>query len=284
MTTVPEPTPSPAALARAAAETWPSDPDRAASRLAAGLERLERGAALAAALAPGERTRLRARLGQMRIFLGDLDGALRVLYDALDIEEDGYVALQLASALAWRGDPASAEEATGHAGRALTVARRHRDGPLAIGALCVRAELALAAGRPDEAVRGYGEALGIGEFSPRDAVTVTPLAGLAEAHLAGRAPRKAPGLAHRALERARRTGDRAGAARALLALGAAEADVGAIREAAETADAAPHRPLALRARVRLAAVGGGDPARLRDAAERMGLLGELAVLERVQRG
>jgi tetratricopeptide (TPR) repeat protein len=280
MSTVTEPPPSPAALARAAAETWPRDPDGAAARLAAGLERLER----AAALAPGERTRLRARLGQLRIFLGDVGGALRVLYDALEIEEDGYVALQLASALAWRGDASSREEAAGHAGRASTVARRNRDGPLAIGALCVQGELALAGGRPDEAARRYGEALGITEFSSSDAVTVTPLAGLAEAHLAGRAPRKAPGLARRALERARRLGDRAGEARALLALGAAEADVDALRAAAEAADAAPHRPLALRARLRRAAADGADLRPLRDAAERMGLLGDLAVLERARRG
>lgn len=280
MTTVHEPSPSPAALARAATDAWSVEPDRAAARLAAGLDRLERGGGLA----PGERTRLRARLGQLRIFLGDLGGALRVLYDALEIEEDGYVALQLASALAWRGDPTSAEEAAGHAGRALTVARRNRDGPLAIGALCVRAELALAAGRPDEAVRGYGEALGVSEFSSSDAITVTPLAGLAEAHLAGRAPGKAPGLARRALERARRADDWAGTARALLALGAAEADLGSIREAALAADAAPHRPLALRARLRLSrAGGGGDVAELSAAAERMGLLGDLARTTRARR-
>lgn len=272
--------PTPDELARSARELWDTDPDGAAAALAFGLEAIEKAGTVTAA----ERGRLRARLGQMRIFLGDLRGATRVLYDALEVGEDGYVALQLAAALTWRGDQASLEEAEGHAGRAATVARRNRDGPLAIGALCVRGDLALAAGRPDDAVRAFGEALGISEFASSDAVSVGPLAGLSAAHLAGRAPGKAAPLARRARDRAEATGDVAGRARALIALAAAEGDAAGFALAAEAADAAPHRPLAVRARLRQVEALGVTPSdALVVEARRMGLAADVAALARLPR-
>jgi hypothetical protein len=82
------------------------------------------------------------------------------------------------------------------------------------------------AGTATDAVEAFGEALGVSEFSTSEAVSVVPLAGLALAHLGGRAPAKAAPLALRALGRAQRVRDPAGIARALLALGAAERDVG----------------------------------------------------------
>src|SRR6056297_289485 len=231
-----------ALLLREVAEIWNADPVAAEARLAAEI-------AGSPALGPAARSRLHARLGQLRIFLGRIDDALDVLYEAPARAEDGYVELQIASALVWRGDADALAEGERRAARASDLARRHRDGPLQIGALCVRGEVALALGRSRDAVEAFGEALGVSEFSTSEAVSVHPLAGLALAHLGWRAPAKAAPLAVRALRRAERVGDPGGRARALLALGTAEGDVARLDAAAEAADAAPHRPLALRARL-----------------------------------
>ena len=231
-----------ASLLREVAEIWSADPVAAEARLAAEL-------AGPSPLGPEARSRLHARLGQLRIFLGRVDDALDVLYEAPAGVEDGYVELQIASALVWRGDAGALAEAERRAAHASELARRHRDGPLQIGALCVRGEAALARGRSRDAVEAFGEALGVSEFSTSEAVSVHPLAGLALAHLGWRAPAKAAPLAGRALRRAERVGDPAGRARALLALGIAEGEVARLQAAAQAAEAAPHRPLALRARL-----------------------------------
>lgn len=270
--------PAPVAAAlQAAAASWSHDPEGAEAGLTAALEAIERDGAAAAA----ERARLRARLGQLRVFLGRLDDALRVLYDALALADDGYVALQLGGALSWRGDRPALEEAEGHLARALMAARRNRDGPLAIGALCGRGEILLAAARPREALESFGEALGISEFSRLDAPSVLPLVGLARAHAAGRAPAKAEPLALRALGRARVAGDEPGEARALAALATIQGTPDRLEEAARLADAAPHRPLALRIRCERAlrdpagaASAGAAPADLLERAEAMGLSGD----------
>jgi tetratricopeptide (TPR) repeat protein len=280
MAAVPDP-PSPATLLAAARDAWPRGPDAAARRLAAGLAELE----AAGGVRPADAARLRARLGQLRLFLGEVPEALRVLDEAVALREDGYARLHLGAALAWRGGQDDAARAEEQADVALRAARRDRDGPLALAALCLRGELRLAADDADAALRAYGEALGISEYARSDVASVAPLAGLAGAHQAGRAPSKAAPLARRALRRAEAAGDAAGAARAWLALGAAESDPAAFGRAADAADGAPHRPLALRARRRrLEAGGGGDAAELRARARAMGLVGEAEALRRAAGG
>ncbi|MDZ7707671.1 MAG: hypothetical protein U5J97_07205 [Trueperaceae bacterium] len=268
------------------ARTWGTDPAAAEARLAGALEEASR-------FDPAERARLHARLGQLRIFLGRIDDAVGVLYEALGSWEDGYLELQLAAALVWRGDAEALAEGERRAGHASALARRHRDGPLQIGASCVRGEAALALGRPRDAVEAFGEALGVSEFSTSEAVSVVPLAGLALAHLGWRAPAKAAPLASRALGRAQRVRDPAGIARALLALGLAERDAARLVEAAKAADAAPHRPLALRARVRALQLSPAHEARsptgttlgeLLGTARAMGLRADAASLERLRAG
>lgn len=267
--------PSPATLLADVRDAWLTDPDGAAARLADGLAGVE----AAGGIDPAARVRLRSRLGQLRLFLGDVPGALQALFEAIEIAPDGYAELQLGNALAWRGRPDDAPSALAHAEAARAAARRSRDGPLALASSCLLGEFRLAGGDVDAAVHAYGEALGISEFARDEAASVTPLAGLAAAHHAGRAPAKAGPLARRALARAEAAGDAAGAARAWLVLAVAEHDVDAFGRAAEAADAAPHRPLSLRARRRkVEAGGGGDRPALLARARAMGLVGEAAVL------
>jgi tetratricopeptide (TPR) repeat protein len=273
--------PSPATLLADVRDAWRADPDGAAARLADGLAAIE----AAGAADPAARVRLRSRLGQLRLFLGDVPGALRVLLETAEIAPDGYARLQLGNALAWRGRPDDAAAALDHAEAARAAARNRRDGPLALAAACLLGDLRLARGDADAAVHAYGEALGISEFARDEAASVTPLAGLAAAHRAGRAPAKAGPLARRALARAEAAGDAAGAARAWLVLAVADGDVAAFGRAAEAADAAPHRPLALRARRRgWEAGGGGDRTALLARARAMGLAGEAAALARAGEG
>lgn len=275
------------------ARVWGADPAAAEALLAREL------ASASPRFGPAEDARLRARLGQLRIFLGRIDDALDGLYEARTGWEDGYLELQLAAALVWRGDAEALAEAERRASHASALARRHRDGPLQIGASCVRGEAALALGRPRDAVEAFGVALGVSEFSTSEAVSVVPLAGLALAHLGWRAPAKAAPLALRALGRAQRVRDPAGIARALLALGAAERDTGRLADAASAADAAPHRPLAVRARVRAAELraveeralepphgheAGAPLGELLRTARAMGMRADAAALERLRAG
>lgn len=252
-----------ARLLREVEERWQVEPAAALDLLDAALDGDD-------ATYGADRARIEARRGQLRIFLGRLTAAEDGLRAARRRTGDPYLDLQLAAALGWRGGDAAWREASDLAGDLRTRARRLRDGPLAIAAACLAGEAALRAGDPDAAVRAYGEALGISEFSSSEAVSVAPLSGLATAHARGRAPGKAAPLAQRALERARRVGDRAGTARALLALGEAEDRAARFLDAAGEADAAPHRPLALTCRARAAEAGTTPPGPLLTDARAMG--------------
>lgn len=262
-------------LARVAHD-FASQPDAALDAFVDGVRTLERDTGLDAQ----RRVRLWARAGQLAVFAGRIDHALRFMYDASTLAEDGYLALQLGNALTWYGDEPSIEEAEGHFARALTHARRARDGPLAIGALCGRGEAELWRERPEAARASFGEALGITEFSSGDAPTITPLAGLASAHAATGLPGKAGRLAERALERALRVGDVAGEARARLVAARIGGDRDGLLRAAETAERAPHRPLALRAKVEAWRRDPDETVRTRLLAEARaaGLRGDAAVL------
>lgn len=274
MTEDPAPARDAAALLRAVAETWSREPERAVARLDAALDGPEAWPAAA-------RARLEARRGQLRVFLGRLEAATIGLRAARHRAGDPYLDLQLAAALAWRGDPEARSEALRLARSVRSDARLTRDGPLAIAASCLVGEAALEDGQPEDALRAFGEALGISEFASSDAASVLPLVGLARAHARGRAPGKAAPLAQRALERARRTGDRAGEARALMALAEAEPNPERFLEAAMVATSAPHRPLALEARLRAFAAGVGPREGLAEEAEAIGAKGASARLRRV---
>lgn len=182
--------------------------------------------------------------GVTRTRLGRLDDALRVLYDALELADNGYTALQLGNALRYLGDM---EEAEGHLARAFNKAKAERDGDLAIAALCAGGEIDLASGRPRAALERFGEALGITEAlagAGRAAgLTVAPLAGLAQAQLAWDNPAKARDLAGRALAHAHEGRDRVLKARAGLAVGVTARSAAALRRAESEALQAPHRPL-----------------------------------------
>jgi hypothetical protein len=171
----------------------------------------------------------------------------------------------------WIGGCDAHHEAVATVAVSLRDARVRRDGPLAIASLCLRGDLALAAGRGAEALEAFGEALGLSEFATSEVASVTPLAGLARAHAVGRAPSKAASLARRARDRAERTGDLAGLARALLALGSAQGEAHTLSLAAETAERAPHRPLALHARLAALGYGSGVRSELARQADAMGM-------------
>lgn len=264
------------ALLRRVARDFAGDPDEALRAFEEGIRALEKDAAPS----PEVRVRLWARAGQLAVFSGRIDQALRRLYDALAIADDGYVALQLGNALHWYGDTPSIDEAEGHFDRALAHARRARDGTLAISALCGRGEVWTWRGRPDRARAAFGEALGITEFSPGDGPTIAPLAGLATAHAEGGVTEKAARLAERALERALRVGDAAGEARARMAAARIMGDAAELRRAAEAAERAPHRPLALRARVHAWRLDPDEPERVRllAAVRDAGMRGDAAAL------
>ena len=192
--------------------------------------------------APSERLRLRLAATHLR--MGRLHDVVTDLRPWLDDDETGYVHLHVGNALRYRGNRAEA-------GRLLDLARttaeRRRDAPLAVAAGCAEGELLLDRREPKRAVAAFGKALGITELTPDDAITVAPLAGLAEAHAAWRAPQKAVRLAQRAVERARASGRGGSLARASLALARATRHDEDIRAAIDAARAAPHVPLWIRA-------------------------------------
>lgn len=250
-------------LLRDVRDAWDDDPS-----VAIGL--LDDALHAEAPWTPSERARLDARRGQLRIFLGRIATAVADLQTAAGRTDDPYVTLQLASALRWRGAADDWQESERLAGLVRTAATRSRSGPLAIAAHCLLGEIALEVHRPDDAVRAFGAALGISEFASSEAVTIAPLAGLAVAHLRGRAPRKAEPMAARALERADRAGDEAGRARSWMALAEARQERAGWTAAIDAADRAPHRPLALAARVALAEREERVPDALRDAVRTVG--------------
>jgi len=196
--------------------------------------------------------RLLTRLGAIRLRLGQLRTAVEVLQQATAQSDDGYAYLQLGNALRYLGNVAGATPALA---TALTRARSSGDGALAIAAFCAQGELALDQALSREAVERFGQALGLTELATDLRLSVAPLAGLAQAHLGWKNPRKGAGLARKALERAQLVNDRVGESRALLSLGLATGDLSVLTTARQVAAQAPHRPLEvkiLRARLELA--------------------------------
>ncbi len=190
--------------------------------------------------APALEPQAKVRLAAACIRLGRLARAAIVLAEP----EDGYGALQLGNALRYLGE---VERAAPQLERAYAAAKSSRDGTLALAALCAQGELALDRGEAREAVLRFGKALGLTEFTAREALTVAPLAGLAQAHLLWGNPHKARSTAEKALGRAKEAGDKVGEVRSLLSLGLVLKDEEYFAEAAELAETAPHQPLRLRA-------------------------------------
>ena len=131
---------------------------------------------------------LLTRLGAAHIRLGRLQRAVNRLYDALELSDNGYSALQLGNALRYLGEY---EEAAGHLTRAFHKAKTERDGALAIAALCAQGELALDEGEAQVAIELFGKALGLTELSSHEPLSIAPLAGLSQAHTAWDYPKKA---------------------------------------------------------------------------------------------
>ncbi len=189
---------------------------------------------------------LLTRIGAAHIRLGNLQGAVNKLYDALELADNGYTALQLGNALRYLGE---FEEAAGHLTRAFHKAKTERDGALAIAALCAQGELALDEGEAQAAIELFGKGLGLTELSSFESLSVAPLAGLSQAHVAWDYPKKAVEVGEKALRRAHAADDSVGKARALLSLGLAKEEVTLLQQSEHEAENAPHRPLALRAKV-----------------------------------
>jgi tetratricopeptide (TPR) repeat protein len=114
--------------------------------------------------------------------LGRPDQARRWLYPLLDHGNDGYVALHLANSFRFDEGTADFDEALGHAQRALTLARRNRDGALAQAALLALGELLEITLKPKQALEVTGEAMGISEALGIDAASIEPLAALSRLH------------------------------------------------------------------------------------------------------
>lgn len=182
-------------------------------------------------------------LGAIRIRLGQLPDAIMVLQQAVAQPGDGYSHLQLGNALRYLGDAAGA---TPRLAEALTRARSSGDGALAIAALCAQGELALDQTLPREAVEKFGQALGLTEWATDLRLSINPLAGLAQAHLGWKNPRKGAELARKALDRAQTVHDQVGQSRALLSLGLATHDLSVLATARQLAAQAPHKPLAVK--------------------------------------
>ena len=193
-----------------------------------------------------EQAVLMTRLGAARIRLGKLNEALGPLYDALELSDNGYSALQLGNALRYLGEH---EEAGGHFQRAFNRAKAERDGTLAHATLCAQGELALDQKQAQVAVERFGQALGLSEVANDDALSIPPLAGLGQAHTLWGYPSKGADIASKALERAQALKDSVGIARSLLSLGIAQNNLQHLQNAEKEALCAPHQPLALRALV-----------------------------------
>ena len=189
---------------------------------------------------------LLTRVGAAHIRLGGLQTAVNRLYDALELSDNGYAALQLGNALRYLGE---FEEAAGHLTRAFHKAKEGRDGALAIAALCAQGELALDEGEAQAAIELFGKGLGLTELGGHEPLSIAPLAGLSQAHSAWDYPKKAVEVGEKALQRAETAADSVGKARALLSLGLAKQEVELLKESEREAKNAPHRPLELRAKV-----------------------------------
>ena len=194
----------------------------------------------------GDAPMLLTRIGAAHVRLGNLQKAVNILYDALELADNGYTALQLGNALRYQGE---FEEAAGHLTRAFHKAKSARDGALAIAALCAQGELALDEGEAQAAIELFGRGLGLTELSSFEPLSVAPLAGLSQAHAAWDYPKKAAEVGEKALRRAVAADDSVGKARALLSLGLAKEEVALLERSEREAKNAPHRPLELRAKV-----------------------------------
>ena len=139
---------------------------------------------------------------------------------------------------------------------------------MAIAALSGLGELRLDTGDGRRAHEAFGQALGLTEFSSDERPTVAPLAGLGHSHAQSGNREKGRTLGERALERARRHGDRVGAARSLFTLATASGNVASFEAAELSARSAPHRPLWLRARYARLPTLHPDERREADAAAR----------------
>ncbi len=210
--------------------------------------------------------------------LGRLDEAETVLRPvAASGTEDAQRAatLQLANLARLRRTPGAADAFEAVAGAAA----RAGDLAVAVAAWCGLGELALEGGDGRGATLRFGRALGLTEAARAEALTVAPLAGLAEAHALWHPERprgKALGLARRAVERARVARDPAAEARARSALGSVLEDAGEIRRALGLALDA-HRPLAVLIGARLLALepAAVERARVLELAGSSGLSGRL---------
>ncbi len=220
---------------------------------------------------------LLTRLGAAHIRLGHLQKAVNILYDALELSDNGYTALQLGNALRYLGE---FEEAAGHLTRAFHKAKTERDGALAIAALCAQGELALDEGEAHLAIELFGKGLGLTELSSHEPLSVAPLAGLSQAHSAWDYPKKAVEVGEKALRRAEAAGDSVGKARALLSLGLAKQEVGLLKRSEHEAERAPHHPLKLRAQVaRLELAPNAEVEEVSEEARKMGMQPEVKRLQ-----
>jgi tetratricopeptide (TPR) repeat protein len=186
---------------------------------------------------PDRREGVTIRLGAVRIRLGLLREAIPGLHELLTSTDQGYAALHLGAALRNLGEVDVAEA---HLTRAFDQAKVVRDGVLAIAALCERSDLYLARGDTHRALEGFGQALGLSEFTSDPRPSVVPLSGLARIHARAGRRSKALEQAQRAYDRA---GDRIGRARALAATAEALDGEAGFERAAYAARVAPHLPL-----------------------------------------
>jgi tetratricopeptide (TPR) repeat protein len=222
---------------------------------------------------PDRREGVTIRLGAVRIRLGLFREALPELYDLLEATDQGYAALHLGAALRCLGDE---EVAADHLTWAFERAKIARDGVLAIAALCERADLHLGVGDTRSALEGFGQALGLSEFTSDPRPSVVPLAGLARVHARAGRRGKALEQAQRARSRAR---DRIGRARSLAASAEALDQPEAYVRAAYGARLAPHLPLWIATAVRApGALSPAHRAAAAAAATAAGLVGEAATI------
>ena len=222
------------------------------------------------ALNAQEHSRVWLRQGMVLLRLGQLSDALPCLYDALEMSDDGYAALQLGNALRYLGEY---DEASGHLTRAFNKAKAERDGTLAIAALNAQGELALDQGQGQNAVEAFGQALGITEFDRDESPSILPLAGIAHGQALWGYPHKGLSVVHKAWQRLPQQPDPALSARVRLAWahvhqanGDNDSALQQLQQAAADAERAPHQPLYLRIVVmQLRLASSADPARLEPA-------------------
>lgn len=219
----------------------------------AGAERFLREAV--AELAPAEALEARVDLAAALVRLGRAAEALDVLAELPPAGSSrGWALVHRANAERLLG---RLPEATALTEEAHALASAGSDGPLAVAAFTVLGEARLDAGDARAAVFAFGRALGMTERLG-EAASAPVLAGLGHAQAAWGHRAKGAATAEKGYRRARAAGDRAAAARALLALHAATGSPAYALKALDEARAARHAPLEARA---VAAVGPPENAR-----------------------